>query len=248
MNKAIRNIKKIKNDIFHSDELTIIIPAAGEGTRMKAFGPKSLIKLSNKLTVIDHQIQLIHKQFPFANIVLVHGYEANKVMNYLSTKEEYSKKNIINLENERYKTTNVVRSIAIGLRATLTNKVLIMYGDLICNLSMLKIPDETQSSLYIDISNTMTENEVGCVIQNRLIEHMIYDLPNKWAQIAYITGLELTLLKKIVYNPTNENLLGFEVFNEIINQDGKFVPIKPKRGWANDIDCVKDLTIIQNKL
>jgi NDP-sugar pyrophosphorylase family protein len=241
MSKAVRNIKKLVNP-NNDVALTVIIPSAGEGTRMRSFGPKSLIKLPNKLTIIDYQIQLILSKFPNANIIVVHGYEATKVMNYTSSLK------VINIENERYATTNVVRSIAIGLRAALTDKILIIYGDLLCSASMLKLPDEHISSLYIDGSSTMTDNEVGCIIHNNYIESLMYDLPNKWAQIVYLTGRELDICKKLAYNINNENLLGFEILNEIINQGGKFACIQPKNSWANDIDCAKDLLIIKDKL
>ena len=39
-----------------SDQLTVIIPAAGIGRRMKSYGPKSLIKIGNS-TIIKNQIR-----------------------------------------------------------------------------------------------------------------------------------------------------------------------------------------------
>jgi UDP-N-acetylglucosamine pyrophosphorylase len=53
MTKATRNISPIKNDI-DGKELTVIIPAAGEGTRMKSYGPKSLIKIGKNLTILEN--------------------------------------------------------------------------------------------------------------------------------------------------------------------------------------------------
>ena len=71
----------------------------------------------------------------------------------------------------------------------------------------------------------MTDDEVGCTIINNHVEHILYDLPNKWAQIGYFVGKELQLLKQITFNPLNEKLLGFEAINEIINKGGKFLKV-----------------------
>jgi len=239
MTRAIRNIQPAK-DYIDTNPITIIIPAAGEGIRMKAYGPKPLVKLKPGLTILEYQIQLLRHKFTNATIILISGYEANKVINNAPPK-------IIHIENERYSTTNVTRSIGLGLRATLTDRVLIMYGDIICNSATFKCLLEKQSLLFVDTSNTMTENEVGCVIEKDtgVIEHILYDLPNKWAQIVYLVGKELDMFKQITNNPLNENLLGFEVINEIIDKGGKFYQSSSKNIKVNDIDCSKDLIIAQ---
>jgi hypothetical protein len=92
----------------------------------------------------------------------------------------------------------------------------------------------------------MTSEEVGCTITEDKVENVLYDLPNKWAQIAYFVGKELKLLQQLAYNPMNEKLFGFEAINEIINRGGIFYAAKPKNIKANDIDCSKDITIAQD--
>ena len=105
--------------------IDIIIPCAGLGRRMKSYGPKSLIVIKKNLRIIDNQLKLLKKNFPTANIILVTGFESDAVMN--STPMD-----IVKIENENYDTTNVMRSIGIGLRAC-KRDVLIVYGDLIFN-------------------------------------------------------------------------------------------------------------------
>jgi choline kinase len=238
MTKAIRNITSVKNSI-NSKNLTIIIPSAGEGSRMKTHGAKSLIKLTPTQTILDYQVYLIRQIFPDSTIILISGYESNRVINR-------SPKNIIHIENERHETTNVVRSIGIGLKATITDNVLIIYGDLVCNKQTLSYPLEKKSVIFVDSSNTMTENEVGCNIVNGNIEWMVYDATNKWAQIIYLTGKELQLLKQICNDVAYEKTLGFEAINEIINKGGKFKAAIPEGIKANDVDCSKDLYIAQS--
>lgn len=239
MGTAVRNVTSLK--AIDGQPLTVIIPAAGEGLRMKSYGPKSLIKLNNHLTLLEYQVKLIRKQFENPTIIVVAGHEFQRVMSH-------SPSDIIYIENERHATTNVVKSIGLGLRATLTNRVLILYGDLICNTAALKVSLNNESLVFIDTSDTMTENEVGCIINNNYVEHMLYDLPNKWAQIVYLTGKELALFRELAEHPEYERWYGFEALNHIIANNGKLKAVKPKNIKANDIDTSKDLSIAHESI
>jgi choline kinase len=236
MSRAVRNVAKLRVRELDSKLLTIIIPAAGEGSRMKTYGPKSLINIAKNLTIIEYQISLLKDRFPHATIILVSGYESLKVM-------DKTPSGIVHIENINFSTTNNLKSVAIGLRASITNHVLIINGDLVFNNDAISYNFNTDSVVLIDDSNTMTDNEVGCTINNKYLENIMYELPNKWAQIAYFTADELRLLKKIAYNPLNEQLFMFEAINKIIDCGGKILAASPENIKVNDIDCSKDLEI-----
>lgn len=248
--KAFRNVKYIRStsptvDITSkkidtvskpTDKYSIIIPAAGQGTRMKSYGVKSLIKLTPKLTVIENQLNIISNTFKNYEVILITGFEACRVMRKTPS-------NIINIENERYDETNVCRSIGMGLRAATTNRVVIVYGDLVFNQEIFNTTFDKDSFVIVDPSNTMTDNEVGCTIMDGMLKQIMYDLPNKWSQIAFFTGKELEILKEITWNSENERLYGFEVINQIIDQEGEFKAIVPDGAKVNDIDTSKDIPI-----
>ena len=61
------------------DSITVIIPAAGEGRRMKSYGPKPLIQLT-KGTILDRQIRLIDKVLGPVDFIIVAGFECDKLM------------------------------------------------------------------------------------------------------------------------------------------------------------------------
>ncbi len=238
MSKATRNIANIHSQ--NTYKYSIVIPAAGQGLRMKSYGAKPLIRLTPDLNIIQNQLNIIAKKFRYYEVILIVGFQAYRVINQ-------TPQDIIKIENERYEETNVCRSIGIGLKAATTNRVLIMYGDVVINEQALNTKFNKGSSLIIDSSNTMTSNEVGCTINNSgYIEQLMYDLPNKWAQIGFFVDKELEMLKQITYNPDNEKLYGFEAINEIINLGGKFRAISPEGIKANDIDCSKDIPIAQS--
>ena len=241
-NSATRNVKTIKTSLNRAHprtSLSILIPAAGAGVRMKAYGPKSLIQLTTDTNVIQNQINIIHENFTGNyEIILVTGFQSQKVMDNIPT-------NIIAIENERYKETNVVRSIGMGLRAATSDRVLIVYGDLVFNNKAFSFPMNKSTMV---ISDTMSQNEVGCTICNKYVEQLLYDLPNKWAQITFVTGKELEMLSKLCWDSSNERMYGFEVFNKVIQDGGKFLTVSPKGLKINDIDSSKDIKTIKDIL
>ena len=222
------------------DPINVIIPAAGMGRRMKSYGPKSLIKIGNS-TIVKNQISLVRSYIPNANIILVCGFQAAVLMNATPN-------NIIKVENEKYNETNVVRSIGMGLRAINDcAKVLIMYGDLVFNAETIKSISFESSSIII-ANKTMGQDEVGCIINKNSLQHLMYDLPNKWGQIAIFVDQELKLLQQMCWDHKNHGKFGFEIINNIIQQGGNFKCIENDNIKIIDIDSSKDIQIAQDIL
>jgi len=235
MGLAYRHIQPIRGTKIN--RFSIVIPAAGMGLRMKSYGVKSLIDLSPSTNLINHQLNIIRQTFINCEIILVTGFEAEKLNNR-------TPHDIIKIENERYETTNVVKSIGIGLNAATSNGVLIVYGDLLFNDKALQIP-LNESILVVD-NGTMRVDEIGCRIENYYVNILSYDLSPKWAQILFLKGKELEMMRSLCCNKLNENLYGFEIINKIIEGGGKFRAYKPEGIKVNDLDTSKDLLTIKN--
>jgi len=218
-----------------SKRIGIIIPAAGLGKRMKSRGPKPLIKITEDTTILQNQIKNIQEAFDDHSVVLVCGFEADKLMGEAPS-------DFIKVENELYEDTNVARSIAIALRTMSSlERVLIIYGDLVFNRSALEALNYSTSSIFA-LGDFIGEEEVGCIINGKgNLEHMMYDLPHKWAQMAYFQGKELNYLKQIVWNRNNNKLFGFEVINKIIEKGGQFACRYAKDIEIVDVDTSKDI-------
>lgn len=215
-------------------EITIVIPCAGLGKRMKSYGPKPLIKIKNK-TIFEHQYKAIKETFNKFKIISVCGFEANKLMDVLPSE-------VIKVENENYRDTNVSRSIGMGLRASVSSSVLIIYGDLVFNKEALMSLDYNVSCMSVSEGSYMDDNEVGCIVNNRgNLENMMYDLPLKWNQILYLTGNDLDRFKKIVWDKRNKKLFGFEAINKLINRGCRIKCIENPEALVTDIDTSRDL-------
>jgi len=218
--------------------ITVIIPAAGEGRRMKSYGPKSLIDLT-KGNILQRQIGLIDKVLDNVSFIIVAGFDCDKLMD--SCPDHF-----IKVENENYAITNVSRSIAMALRAVKTERALIVYGDLVFNELALSKMDYSTSCTSAS-NDESRQQEVGCIIDdNGNIANMMYDLETKWNQILYLDGKELNLFKKICQERKNKKLFGFEILNKVIDCGGKIKCIVDDSIEVVDIDTSKDLLRANN--
>jgi len=202
---------------------------------MKSRGPKPLIKITENTNILQNQIKNIQNSFDDHTIVLVCGFEADKLMNE-------SPSNFVKVENEHYEDTNVARSVGIALRAIdRMERVLIIHGDLVFNERALEILKYNTSAIFA-LGDFIGEEEVGCIINEKgNLEHLMYDLPHKWSQIAYFQGKELAYLKEIVWNRNNNRLFGFEIINKVIEKGGRFKCDYIKDIKIVDVDTSKDI-------
>jgi choline kinase len=215
-------------------EISVIIPAAGTGKRMKSYGPKPLIKVGDS-SIINSQISTIQSLVNVKDIILICGFKAERLM-------DLTPDAIIKIENESYEDNNVARSIGMGLRAVRkSDTVMIVYGDLVFNSAAIECLDWQRSCIIVEAS-TMGDAEVGCIVgANHRLANMMYDLPSKWGQIAVFKGRELELLKELCWDKKNYRKFGFEIINRIIEKGGVFHCVQGDDVKIMDIDTSKDI-------
>lgn len=236
MGNAVRNIACCSHP-RQNRKYSIVIPAAGLGTRMKKYGPKSLINVNDKDNIISRQLKIIDEVFRWYEIILVTGFQHEKVENVVPSK-------IKTIYNNNYENTNVIQSINLGLQECSTENVVILYGDLIFNKPSLNVPFDHESAVVI--IDSMKSEEIGCNIDNQYIEQMFYSIGNKWGQITFLQGQELQLMKEFAANQDNYQCFGFEAINYIIAQGGKIRSFHPNNAKAIDIDTSLDLKKIKD--
>lgn len=196
---------------------------------MKLGHPKSLIELNHQ-TVINRQITLLGRTYPEAEIIVVAGYEADKLIRELPAAVKV-------IENERYEETNVVRSIGMALRIVpQDNDVLIVYGDLVFNTNTVKSLTQNGTAAVVDRKRQMDNDEVGVTIVDGKITQLTYGLQDKWAQIIFLEGKELALFKNVAWASASRKWYGFEAINRVIYHGGRIKAIEPKRMRIVEID------------
>ncbi len=101
---------------------TVIISAAGMGTRLGLQQPKCLVCVGNR-PIIHYQLDLLHD---VADVRIVVGYKKNRVIDYASR----FRPDINFVHNDRYARTSTLQSFWLAAR-DLTEPFLILDGDVI---------------------------------------------------------------------------------------------------------------------
>ena len=227
-------IKKKGAGSTAKDPLTVIIPVAGMGHRMKSYGPKCLLKANQKETILAKTISNIKKEYPYSDVIIVTGFESEKVIKSVPHSVRV-------VENTRYKETNIGESIRIGINASANKKLLIVYGDLIFNIYSIRGLTSDGPCVVVDSKSRFKENEVGVTIVDGLVTNFAYGLPNKWSQIAYFENESFEVLKSLCSDKRKNKLYPFELFNIIINNGINVKAKEPKGLLIREVDSLKDL-------
>jgi choline kinase len=237
MRAAVKNVTTIKTP-SNSEGLSIIIPAAGVGHRMKSYGPKAMIEVSKNTTLIEKQIKTLWKEYPSAEIFVVVGFDAERII------EKLSKYPVRIIYNHLYDSTSVLYSIGLAMNAVTSKEVLVVYGDLVFNQHTVN-KLRGKSKIVAENSGFLKKSEVGIASHNDKVTNFSFGLDTKWCQIVYLSGKELDIFQYISFKKETKQWLGYEALNYIIKQGGQISVVFPKKMSIVEIDSIKDLDKIK---
>jgi len=234
MTKHITTAKKTKID----SPLTIIVPAATPGNRMKGKGAISLFELNHGTTLIEHQLRILTKVYPHADIIYCIGFDAVHIIK--KVRKNFPIRFVI---NENYSITNIMHSIALAYMATLPSNLLIIMGDLYFNTYAINDMVDV-SKMLVDTNSTIGKYEVGLVVDNHEhITNMSYGVDQKWGQVVHLTGNELALFAAMMENYINHSYKFIhECLNTIIKRGGVFIAYQQSKAKIINIDTQESLT------
>jgi|694.fasta_scaffold07784_11 choline kinase len=187
----------------------------------KTKGCSGLFKVKNTYLILK-QYRAIRAAFPKSNIVYVCGFEYKKL---LSTIDDYDEivKNINFIINENYNKYNYGYSLQL-LKEYITQKTLILFGDSIIDYKILNTFD-CQNNVSQIVLNKKSTSSLGCVINNKKIHNIFYDLDNKIEEMYFIANKDIGKLKDILDQPI-KNMFIFEIINKMIDNNVSFQPLK----------------------
>lgn len=215
------------------DDLSVIIPAASPGKRMKTYGPRCLLNI-NGHTILTQQIELVRKNFPGCQIFVVGGFEIERVKKFID-------KDINLINNKIYTVTNTAYSVRLAVDEIDSKKLLIIHGDLLFNNNTLTNLSLEKSFALIDSKKMIKKEEIGVIVQNGCIYNFEYGLTTKWGQIVFITGNELELFEDIILHPRIKRHYLFEILNKMLDRGGELKAIEPEGMKIAEIDSSKDI-------
>jgi bifunctional UDP-N-acetylglucosamine pyrophosphorylase/glucosamine-1-phosphate N-acetyltransferase len=149
--------------------LSIIILAAGRGTRMKNALPKVLNELSGK-TLLDHIITTAQQLSP-EKIYIVIGHEADQIKHYF--KDKYSNLNWV-IQQDLLGTADAVKQVLPHFKKSSdSDKALILYGDMpLVSSEILQKLTSNNHSGDLGLVTTYVDNPFG-------FDRIIRDSENK---------------------------------------------------------------------
>lgn len=215
-----------------TDNLSIIIPAAGFGHRLMSKKPKALISI-NGTTILDRQLSILSSTFPKAEITLIVGFEAERIIKNVPS-------NIKIIKNSKFRTTNVAHSLQMGLRQTKYDNVLIVYGDLIFQKDLFTRFNCAEPYLLYDNKSHLKNEEVGMISTKGETVLLDYGFKSKWCQIAYLTKQAKA---SFLDQHDSDRLFGFEIINKTIQTGIKYKAISPNGIIISEIDSLKDVAV-----
>jgi choline kinase len=209
--------------------LSIIIPVAGCGYRMKSYGPKCLLPINGR-PLINRQIDILQRKFPGSEIIVIYGFNKSLVAKALPS-------DITVCENDIFDKTNVAYSLLLGLETASYENVLIVYGDLVFTEKMF---DKLNFANSFAICAKMRKNEVGIIANEDYVCDFNYSAKNKWSQICFLLEQEKELFIDYANKKYAERYFGFEILNGVINNGGVLKVIY-KNDNIVEIDSSKDI-------
>tara|TARA_R100001163_G_scaffold15543_1_gene14046 strand:+ start:1079 stop:1792 length:714 start_codon:yes stop_codon:yes gene_type:complete len=227
----------IKKDYGLNPEkpISVIIPAAGMGYRMKSYGPTCLLNANKKQTLIQKTIDNIKKVLPYSDIIIVLGFESEKVIKNLP-------RHVRIVENNSYEETNIVESLRLGINNSVTENALIIDGDLIFNINTIKgITSLGSSCVLIDSKDILKSDKVGVTVVENRVTSFSFGLDKKWGKIAYLQGKEFKMFHKLCCDRKKNKMFTFELFNIMINNGCDIKPFEPSGYMIKEVDSLKDL-------
>lgn len=200
--------------------MNIIILGDKYQKRMKSRGCVGLIKTNNK-NILSSQYSVLKKNFPYANIIYVYGFDNKKFLSYIDKHNSLYNEMIL-VYNENYDKYNNAYSLSL-VNDYLDTDCLILFGDNVIKnnvFSNFKYTDESQ--VFISSKN---KNKLGCIINNSArIENISYDLDNYLSEIYFISKKQIHIFKSLIDNPLYHNYFIFEIVNKMIDNNQELIP------------------------
>lgn len=212
------------------ENISVIILSDESSKGMKQFGPKSLLTYDNDI-VLNHQLAVLQKVIPEAEIIIAVGFESQKIINNKTCEFRI-------VENVNFEETSCIETIRLCLNNITKNKVLIIPGDIIMSVEEL---NEIIKHNCIVTNNNISQNNIGIIEQDGVVTNFAYGLEMKWTQIINLGKEELIEMRKYVNNQKNKKNLFHHAVEYIMQKGFQFKVLsnlcfKIERGYSENIN------------
>lgn len=225
----------IKQNKFKSEDVSIILLASILRPRTKTVGPTSLIKINSQQTLLEYQVQSIRQVYPKSEIILVVGYEAQKVC-------QSRPDGIKIVENPFYESRGNAEEIRLALNIINNNTVIVIDGGTIFSSEVL-VPLKKHGSSIL-VTESANSEELGTTNNSGRLRALGFGHPFVWSNIGIFQEKEVRLMTKFVANRTKNKYGYHEVVNYITDNSGKINIVESKTGYFSRIENFNNANLI----
>lgn len=182
----------------------IVLVACGPSNRMGS-QPRSLIEIDGE-AILHRQIRLLRHRFRRSRIIVVAPPSIPKPSSCRLVRS--------------YGAENVGGLVALGLRETSSEAVLIVCGNIVFDDQTVGLLPAERSSL---VSSQEACGGIGINLDGEAALQLDFGLPLPWAQLAVLSGRERDGFGEIGLSPRGRKLFAFEILNQLIDRGSLFL-------------------------
>ena len=225
-----RFIHKIKNEC---DKPTAFIILCGKKSSKRGYKNIPLTPIDEANALIDKQIKTIRDNYKNNEIIIVSGFEHEKIVSHVS---KLGYENIRIAENKDYKNSNVLDGWKFALNIAVIKDTYVIHGDRLFDESYIKQKIRKTHTFVHDFDKN--NYDLGLLYEDDNFINMSYGLPNVWSEIVFISKNDIGLFKNIINESKNRKIYSIESFLNIMS---KIVNISIIQKDQQDIKILKEL-------
>lgn len=224
--RCIHNIKQKNYD------KTIFIILCAKKSQNRGCGNVALKNIDNNKTLIDLQIDTIKKNYEDHEIILVSGFEHDKLIHHIETKNY---KNIRILENRTHKISDILDGWRMALNITLEHDTYIIHGDRYFSESCIQGNKNTHLLIHDKNRNNY---DLGISYKDDEFINMSYGLPDIWSEIFFISKKDILFTKSLINDYKKRKIFTLESFINKLSEEIKIFVINRE---PHSVILLKDL-------
>lgn len=191
------------------NDINILLLASEITKGMKSIGPKCLLKLNAELSVLDYQIQKAKMAFKNANIIVLTGFEGDRVRRHIEN--HHSNTSVI--YDDDYASSNQTNAVLTAIEHFKNLDNLLVVGSGILFKQYPKIKSDSGSILFYLDKNKDNFN-IGSFNKDST-QYLFYGLPNIWSECVFLDSIAIKLMSALNKRTLAQSYL-FEIINKLL--------------------------------
>ncbi len=182
-------------------------------------------------TLLQHQISEILLAFPKVDITVILGFEFDKIYETIRGSARV-------IENENFSCSTSAHSVNVGLRASKTDHVYIIHGDILFKKEAFQITEKENHTFLLD--SLAGNSKIGIISQDGITRNLSYGLEARWGQMLFLNKEGIELYQEIYKEKKVIKPFLFEMINDLTEfVKVKCVPVENK--LLLEVNTNKDL-------